>query len=334
MLEILKTSYTRIQSTLTFSSSQTSNFILSCFQCDICGKTFADCSNRKRHMLQHQEPKPKPKPRGKRKKSEEHNTTSKVALKPEEPNTFTNLRSFLESSEVAETLSSSRILDEKDSCMNIEFVTLLASDDITSDNGIQEVFLLPKDTGITDYELLLKESVALQSLDNITENGIFTSNKCSVPNFQPNDTDSNDLVEVFLTPKSDVIENNILQETNINLLNGKKENPLDKDIEESNNLIEVFLANEGNQEPSQEIDMSLIEDSTHTFQTCNNESTNIVEVFLAPESPSSSNSCNSLYQKDIVNLVIKNDSSFFSSDNLIDKESIICMLNSQGTTVA
>lgn len=87
-----------------------------------------------------------------------HNQENNRDMVVDTPKSYVNLRTFLESSEVVETLSSNRnddVDDGDNGQVNVEYVTLMADDgnETSFSSGVQEIIVLPHDTIISDYDL-------------------------------------------------------------------------------------------------------------------------------------------------------------------------------------
>jgi hypothetical protein len=87
-----------------------------------------------------------------------HQSQAKTrGMEVDKPKTYANLRTFLESSEVVETLSGGKNDDIADDngLVNVEYVTLMADvgNESSLMSGMQEIIILPHETRISDYDL-------------------------------------------------------------------------------------------------------------------------------------------------------------------------------------
>ncbi|XP_049837143.1 zinc finger protein 37-like isoform X1 [Schistocerca gregaria] len=294
------------------------------FECGICGKRFADWSNRKRHMDRHQKPGlvPSPELQGTKRPSS-RKTDLVISSEEGKGKTYTSLRSFLESSEVAEALSDGKT-DERSNSEDVEYFTFLTSDSIG--NEIQETFFVSETRELADCEMVLNDTVTLHAAESLNDGIVLqqgTSNN-EVPSFQEVDDDSNDL-DAFLVSKNDVLNDDILQENTANLVD--ENNILQEAIEESDNLLEAFLASENNEQPN-DIDMNIMGDNSDEFAADPEENMNIIEISLAPSATDSD-----LSDTFGSNLATKSDHLLFPHDSDAEKDSVIQMLNNLGTIV-
>ncbi|XP_067010895.2 zinc finger protein 93 [Anabrus simplex] len=267
------------------------------FKCNICDKAFADCSNRKRHMMQHQNPKPKPKPRNRSRKFAPPLTAPEGSLTILGPDgnsakIFPNLQTFLQSNEIAGNSTGELV--------NVEYVTLLASNELEY-TAVEEIVMVPKETRASEYEHLLN-NVMSQVTDKRRD--VQAEGGCDDYQSIDSDSDSDNLVEVFLRPK---------KHSTSKFVDCKRDDC------DSSNSIEVFLETRNHEPQGHAGDLGRGEVVSAGKE---DSAANLIKVFLATE-------VNNKPNKEVPQA----ESSFFTSENF-DKESIIRMLNSQGTTVA
>ena len=214
------------------------------------------------------------------------------------PKTYANLRTFLESSEVAETISGGKTETEDEE--NVEYVTLMAGDEngnnISSD--IQEIIVLPRETRISDLNL----STAHISVENNEVNKEKESND-----------DVSLLTEALLTANPGKIDN-LCSTSKKNLFDECNQDNVQQTSPNCDNLIEVLFSNKNENVSNGNKNESL-------------DHSNLVEVLLEPNGNITSQQQDSLLGNRTTQTLL------ISSDNFADEDAIIQMLNSQRTTL-
>jgi hypothetical protein len=239
----------------------------------------------------------------------------------DKPKTYANLRTFLESSEVVETLSGGRNDDIADDngLVNVEYVTLMA--DVGNESGLtsgmQEIIVLPHETRISDYDLSKNAGnfrIVVQGNEN---NGNRKNSSCK------------DQIRKDKTESVAVLTQNLAQSQNRNVrthlpLTGEKgrttKHVLQTSRTKCDNVLEVFLSSaEGIKLPTDAGSVS------GNIKNKTPHSSNIMQVLLETDGT------NAATQRDNID---KSQQSFLvSSDNFSDEDAIIRMLNSQGTVM-
>jgi hypothetical protein len=245
-----------------------------------------------------------------------HGSQDKVGgTEVDKPKTYTNLRTFLESSEVVETLSGGKNDDTAydNGLVNVEYVTLMADvgNESSLTSGMREIIVLPHETRISDYDLSRNAGnfrIVVQENENAS---------CK------------DQIRKGKTESVAVLTQTLAQSQNRNVrahspLTGVKRRTTNHVLQTSrtkcDNVLEVFLSGtEGIKLPT---------DAGNVSGNVKNEtphSSNIMQVLLETDD------ANAAAQQD--NSDRSQQSFLVSSDNFSDEDAIIRMLNSQGTVM-
>ncbi|XP_069686980.1 uncharacterized protein [Periplaneta americana] len=243
----------------------------------------------------------------------------------EKPKTYANLRTFLESSEVVETLSGGHNDDanEDNGVVNVEYVTLMADDgnEMSVTSGIQEIIVLPHETRISDYDLLKNTKKYRVNEQNM----IIQENEDIIP--RRNRSSDEQMSSVNNEPANSLTDS-LLQsqnrkcETRLTVAHDKNLPAKKLPASNSDNMIEVFLSStEGNK-----LSNVSCESGSNKVPNEGMDSTNLIQVLLESDSGST------VEQREDTDLANKSRQTFLiSSDNFSDEDAIIRMLNSQGT---
>jgi len=240
----------------------------------------------------------------------------------ERPKTYTNLRTFLESSEVVETLSGGKIdevIDSDNGVVNVEYVTLMANDgnEASFTSGIQQIIVLPHETKISDYDLsknVGKFQMVVQSSETNTERRSMCcaqqmgkeNIKSVTVSTEALESSQNINVGSHLSHPSDKEK---MKEPTLQALSTKHEN-----------VIEIFLSSaDGNKLPRN------TEGISNKIQNEAVDSANLIQVLYESDG---SNTTPQQGDPD------KNRQTFLVSSGVFsDEDAIIRMLNSQGTVM-
>jgi len=240
----------------------------------------------------------------------------------DKPKTYTNLRTFLESSEVVETLSGGKndeVIDSDSGVVNVEYVTLMANDgnEASFTSGIQQIIVLPHETKISDYDLSKNvgkfQMVVLHSETNTERKNMCCAQQMGKKNTKPVTVlteavhSSQDInIGSYFSHPSDKEK---MREHTLQALSTKHEN-----------VIEIFLSSsDGNKLPRNS------EGVNDKIQNETADSSNLIQVLYE------SDGTNSTPQQGDAD----SDRQTFlvSSGVFSDEDAIIRMLNSQGTVM-
>jgi hypothetical protein len=238
------------------------------------------------------------------------------------PKTYANLRTFLESSEVVETLSGGKndeVGDSDNGLVNVEYVTLMAGDgnEASFTSGIQEIIVLPHETKISDYDLS-KNVGKFQMVIQGNECSSDRQSSCCTQQMRKENTKS-------WTVSAEAVHSS--QNTNFGsyLFHASDkekvtEHTLQAPCTKRDNVIEIFLSStDSNKLPRN------TEGINDKIQSETLDSSNLIRVLL------DSDGTNTTPQQEDAG---KNRQTFLvSSDVLGDEDAIIRMLNSQGTVM-
>jgi hypothetical protein len=246
---------------------------------------------------------------------------SSRGMEVEKPKTYANLRTFLESSEVVETLSGGRHDDIGDGngLVNVEYVTLMADigNESSLTSGMQEIIVLPHETRISDYDLSKnagKFRIVVEGSDNSSKK----KNAYCKDQIRKGKTESVTVLTQALVPSQNRNSSTHLSTT---VEKGRTSgHVLQTSGTKCDNVVEVFLSNtEG---------IKLSTDAGSVNGNNKNEtlhSSQVMQVLLETDGNSVG-----AHQGN----VDKPQQSFLvSSDNFSDEDAIIRMLNSQGTVM-
>jgi hypothetical protein len=251
-------------------------------------------------------------------RTEEANRLTEI----DRPKTYTNLRTFLESSEVVETLSGGKndeVIDSDNGVVNVEYVTLMANDgnEASFTSGIQEIIVLPHETKISDYDLS-KNVGKFQMVVQGSETSSDRRSVCCAQQMGKENVKS-------LTVSTETVQSsqNINVGSHFSHASDKekmREHSSQASSAKHENVIEIFLSGtDGNK---------LLRNSEGTSDKIQNEtvdSSNLIQVLLE------SDGSNTTPQPGDAD---KNRQTFLVSSGVFsDEDAIIRMLNSQGTVM-
>lgn len=251
-------------------------------------------------------------------RTEEGNRLTEI----DRPKTYTNLRTFLESSEVVETLSGGKndeVIDSDNGVVNVEYVTLMANDgnEASFTSGIQQIIVLPHETKISDYDLS-KNVGKFQMVVQGSETSTDRRSMCSAQQMGKENTKG-------VTVSTEAVQSS----QNINV-GSHLSNPSDKEkmrehtlqalSTKHENVIEIFLSSaDGNKLPRN------TEGISDKIQNETVDSSNLIQVLYE------SDGSNTTPQQGDAD---KNRQTFLVSSGVFsDEDAIIRMLNSQGTVM-
>jgi len=251
-------------------------------------------------------------------RTEEGNRLTEI----DRPKTYTNLRTFLESSEVVETLSGGKndeVIDSDNGVVNVEYVTLMANDgnEASFTSGIQQIIVLPHETKISDYDLsknVGKFQMVVQGSETSTERRSMCcaqqtgkeNTKSVTVSTEAVQSSQNMNVGSHLSHASDKEK---MREPTLQALSTKHEN-----------VIEIFLSStDGNKLPR---NTECIGDKIQNEMM---DSSNLIQVLYESDG---SNTTPQQVDTD------KNRQTFLVSSGIFsDEDAIIRMLKSQGTVM-
>lgn len=251
-----------------------------------------------------------------------HSQEDNADFEVDNPKTYVNLRTFLESSEVVETLSSSRnddIGDGDNGLVNVEYVTLMADDgnEARFSSGVQEIIVLPHDTIISDYDLS-KNAGKFRMVVQGNEGSSDRKPACYTEQIIKEHNESVTVLTEALVPSQ-----NINDDSHLSLTAGKgkvTQHNLQTSNTGCNNLIEVLLPKtDGNKLSTN------TEGVNDKIQNETLDSSNLVQVLLETDGS------NTRTQQEYANRT--QQTLLASSDGFGDEDAIIRMLSSQGTVM-
>jgi hypothetical protein len=249
------------------------------------------------------------------------NQDNSRGMEIDKPKTYANLRTFLESSEVVETLSGGRNDDicDDNGLVNVEYVTLMADvgNESNFTSGIQEIIVLPHETRIADYDL----SKNAGKFRIVVQGNEISSNRKSAfckDQMRKEKIESMSVLTQTVPPSQN---RNVSTHLPVTVEKGKAtKHILQTSSTKCNNIVEVFLS-----------DTNGIKLSTDAGSVNDN---------IQNETPHSSNVIHVLLETDGTNVTAQQEdidksqqTYLVSSDNLSDEDAIIRMLNSQGTVM-
>ena len=238
------------------------------------------------------------------------------------PKTYANLRTFLESSEVVETLSGGKndeVIDSDNGVVNVEYVTLMANDgnEASFTSGIQQIIVLPHETKISDYDLS-KNVGKFQMVVQGSETSTDRKSMCCAQQMGKENT------------KSMTVSTEAGQSSQVMNVGRHLSHPSDKEkmrehtlqalSTKHGNVIEIFLSSaDGNKLPRN------TEGISDKIQNETVDSSNLIQVLYE------SDGSNTTPQQGDAD---KNRHTFLVSSGVFsDEDAIIRMLNSQGTVM-
>ena len=251
-------------------------------------------------------------------RTEEGNRLTEI----DRPKTYTNLRTFLESSEVVETLSGGKndeVIDSDNGIVNVEYVTLMANDgnEASFTSGIQQIIVLPHETKISDYDL----SKNVGKFQMVVQGGETSSDRRSMCCAQQMGKEN---------MKSVTVSTEAVQSSQNMNVGSHLSHPSDKEkmrertlhalSTKHQNVIEIFLSStDGNKLPRN------TEGISDKIQNETVETSNLIQVLYE------SDGSNTTPQQGDAD---KNRQTFLVSSGVFsDEDAIIRMLNSQGTVM-
>jgi hypothetical protein len=241
-------------------------------------------------------------------------------MEVDKPKTYANLRTFLESSEVVETLSGGKSDDVGDDngLVNVEYVTLMADvgNESNFTSGIQEIIVLPHETRISDYDLS-KNAGKFQMVVQGNENSSDRKSAGCKDQIRKESTESATVLTQTLLPSQN---RNVDIHLPLTVERGKTtKHILQTSNTKRSNIIEVFLSD------TDGIKLSTDGGLNDNVQNETPHSHNVIQVLLETDGTNAT-----AQQEDID----KSRQTFLvSSDNFSDEDAIIRMLNSQGTVM-
>ncbi|PNF29188.1 hypothetical protein B7P43_G10780, partial [Cryptotermes secundus] len=243
------------------------------------------------------------------------------SMEIDKPKTYANLRTFLESSEVVETLSGGRNDDTGDDngLVNVEYVTLMADvgNEFNFTSGMQEIIVLPHETRISDYDLS-KNAGKFRIVVQGSENSSNRKSAFSKDQIRKEKTES---VTVLTQTLPSSQNRNVKTHLPLTVEKGKTTNHiLQTSSTKYNNIVKVILSD------TDEIKLST--DARSVNDNVQNEmahSSNVIQVLLETDSTSVTAQQEETDKSRQTFLV--------SSDTLSDEDAIVRMLNSQGTVM-
>jgi hypothetical protein len=251
-----------------------------------------------------------------------HSQGDNTDMEVDNPKTYVNLRTFLESSEVVETLTSNRNDDTgngDNGLVNVEYVTLMAGDgnEASFSSGVQEIIVLPHDTIISDHDLS-KNAGKFQMIVQGNEGSSDRKPACCMEQMIKEHTQS---VTVMTEPV--VPSQNVNDDSHLSLTASKVKvthSNLQTSSTNCNNLIEVLLPNTDGSKLSTNTEGVNDKSRTETL-----DSANLVQVLL--ESDGSSTKTQQEYADRSQQTLLA------SADGFGDEDAVIRMLGSQGTVM-
>jgi hypothetical protein len=247
--------------------------------------------------------------------TEEDNRDAEI----DRPKTYTNLRTFLESSEVVETLSGGKndVVDSDSGLVSVEYITLMANDgnEASFTSGIQEIIVLPHESKISDYDLS-KNVVKFRMVVEGNETSTGRTSTCCAQQMGKENTKS-------LTLSTEAVQSSQNLSVGSHLPHAfEKEKMTERSLQapstKHDNVIEIFLSTtDRNKLPrNTEVISDKIQNETV-------DSSNLIPVNLGGN--------NTTPQQEDAD---KNRQTYLvSSDVFSDEDAIIRMLNSQGTVM-
>lgn len=243
------------------------------------------------------------------------------SMEVDKPKTYANLRTFLESSEVVETLSGGRNDDigDDNGLVNVEYVTLMADvgNESNFTSGMQEIIVLPHETRISDYDLS-KNAGKFRLVVQGGENSSKRKSAFCKDQIKKEKTESVTVLTQTLPPSQ---KRNASTHLPLTVEKGKTTNHiLHKSSTKYNNVVEVFLSDTDG--------IKLSTDSGSVNDNVQNEtshSCNVIQVLLETDGT------NVTAQQEDTDT--SRQTFLVSSDNLSDEDAIVRMLNSQGTVM-
>lgn len=247
-----------------------------------------------------------------------HNEEDNIDMEADNPKTYVNLRTFLESSEVVETLTSSRndeVGDGDNGLVNLEYVTLMADDGKggSFSSRVQEIIVLPGDTIISDYDLS-KNAGRLRMVVQGNEGNSDRKPACCTEQIVKEHTEPLTVLTEAFVPSQTINDDSHLSHT------ADKRMVTQTSSTNCSNLIEVLLpSTNGNKLSSNTGDVN------DKVQNDTLDSSNLVQVLLETEGS------NTRTQQEYT--IRTQQTLLASSDGFGDEDAIIRMLSSQGTVM-
>lgn len=251
-------------------------------------------------------------------RTEEGNRLTEI----DRPKTYTNLRTFLESSEVVETLSGGKndeVIDSDNGIVNVEYVTLMANNgnEASFTSGIQQIIVLPHETKLSDYDL----SKNVGKFQMVVQGSETSADRRSV--FCAQQMGKENTKSVTVSTEAVQSSQNVNVGSHLSHPSDKekmREHTLQALSTKHENVIEIFLSNaDGNKLPRN------TESISDKIQNETVDPSNLIQVIYE------SDGSNTTPQQGDAD---KNRQTFLVSSGVFsDEDAIIRMLNSQGTVM-